>query len=121
MGRLKVSALSTAMMSDTIATSNNAAGARQDVFPIGGRRGQDVAIIAADFGNQGRSVFRQRMPIGGVVRHQHLIDAADLGCRLTDVGTILARYQDMNIIPQLLGRHDRVESSARQGAVIVFR
>jgi len=93
---------------------------RQDVFAVGGRGSQDVAVASAQFGNQRRNVFRQLVSVGGVVGHQHFGHASDFGGGFSHGANALAGNQYMNVTTDFGGGGNGVQGGRSQRLVIVF-
>src|SRR5690606_13928152 len=95
-------------------------GAGQHVLAGGGGGGEDMAVILAELGDQRGDIFRQLVTVGGVVRHQHLADAGDLGGGLGGGAAILAGHQDVDVTADGLGRGNGVEGSGVKCVVAVL-
>ena len=94
--------------------------ARQEVLAVGGSRGQHVAVVLAQLGDQRRDVFRQLVGVGGVVGDQHLGDALDLGGGFGHGGNVLSGDQHVDVAANGLGSGNGVQGGSRQGRVVVL-
>src|SRR5690606_24172285 len=84
--------------------------ARQVVLAVGGGGGQHVAVALAQLGDQGRDVFRQLVSEGGVVGHQDLGHAGDLGGSFGSGGATGTGDQHVDIATDLLRGGHNVQS-----------
>ncbi|MNF86713.1 hypothetical protein D3C84_691590 [compost metagenome] len=94
--------------------------ARQVVLAVGGGGGQYVAVALAKLGDQRSDVFRQLMGVGGVIGHQDLGHAGDLGGGFGSGAYALACDQHVDITTYLLRSGYGVEGGGCQCGVRVF-
>ena len=93
---------------------------RQDVFAVGGRRSQDVAVAFAQFCNQRGNVFRQLMRISRVIGSQHLGHARNLCSGFSDGANALTCDQNVDVATDFGSGGYGVQRGRGQGFTVVF-
>src|SRR5690606_28133870 len=94
--------------------------ARQDVFAVGSRGSQDVAVASAQFGYQRRNVFRQLVSVGGVVGHQHFCHASDFRSGFSHGASALTGNQHVDVAADFGSSGHGVQRGRGQHFVVVF-
>ncbi|MDT4801795.1 hypothetical protein FQZ97_345090 [compost metagenome] len=94
--------------------------ARHEVLAVGGGRGQDVAVVGCQFGDQRRDVLGQLVGISRIVGLQHPAYADDLGRGLCGRAAVVAGDQQVDIATDLACRGNDIEGRALERRVVVF-
>src|SRR5690606_13762303 len=94
--------------------------ARQVVLAVGAGRGQDVAVVLAQLGDQQGDVLRQLVRVGSVVGQQDLGDACHFGGVASQSGVSGPGGRHVNGPPEGSGSRSCVQGGALQCGVVAF-
>src|SRR3990167_8143061 len=90
---------------------------RQDVFAVGSRASQDVAVALTQFGNQRGNVFRQLMGVSRIVSHQHFSHASNFGGSFSGSAASATGNQYVNVATYGLRRGNSVQRGSSDSSV----